>query len=463
MSSESHATPATQAQDPLTLMRSRAYVKALILAAIIGAPISAIAYGYLALVDWSQTYLFTELPGDLGLSTVPWWWPLPLLALSGLLVALSISRLPGNSGHSPALGFQAAGGPTMPAEIPGIVLASLATLALGAVLGPEAPLIALGSGLGAFAILRIQKGAPPNAVMLIATAGSFAAVSTLLGNPLIGAFLLLEAAGIGGAMLGVALLPGLLASGVGSLIFTGLDSLTGLGTFSLQIPNLPVFTTPTLALIGWAVVFGVLCPLIAWVIYSIARSLRPLVHARRIPVTIVLGLLVALCAIAFDAITGQGIEQVLFSGQSALPTLVSNPGAWTAGALALVILFKGLAYALSLSAFRGGPVFPSMFLGGALGVLAMNLPGMELVPAVAMGIGAMCVSMLRLPFTSVLLATLLMSSSGIAAMPLVIVAVVVAHVVMASLPAPRENLLGRTLASTRPAAVRQLRHLRRSP
>ena len=49
--------------------------------------------------------------------------------------------------------------------------------------------------------------------MLIATAGSFAAVSTLLGNPLVGAFLLLEAAGIGGAMLGVALLPGLLAAG----------------------------------------------------------------------------------------------------------------------------------------------------------------------------------------------------------------------------------------------------------
>jgi hypothetical protein len=282
--------------------------------------------------------------------------------------------------------------------------------------------------------------------MLIATAGSFAAVSTLLGNPLVGAFLLMEAAGIAGAMLGVALLPGLLAAGVGSLIFTGLNSLTGLGTFSLQIPNLPAFTTPTVALMGWAIAFGLVCPVLAWVIYSIARSLRPLVHARRIPVTIVIGLLVALCAIAFAALTDQGVEEVLFSGQSALPALVTNPGAWTAGALALVILFKGIAYALSLSAFRGGPVFPSMFIGGALGVLAMNLPGMELVPAVAMGIGAMCVSMLRLPFTSVLLATLLMSSSGIAAMPQVIVAVVVAHVVMASLPAPREDLLGRTLA-----------------
>jgi hypothetical protein len=438
--------PAAEPTDPMALMRSRAYVKALVLAAIIGAPVSAIAYGFLALVDWLQEYLFSDLPDTLGFASVPLWWPIPLLALSGLLVALSISRLPGNSGHSPARGFSAGGGPTMPAEIPGIVLAALATLALGAVLGPEAPLIALGSGLGAFAVLRLQKGAPPNAVMLMATAGSFAAVSTLLGNPLIGAFLLLEAAGIAGSMLGVALLPGLLAAGVGSLVFTGLNSLTGLGTFSLQIPNLPAFTTPTVALLGWAVAFGLVCPVIAWLIYTLARSLRPIVHARRIPVTIGLGVLVALCAVAFEALTDKGADQVLFSGQAALPSLVQNPGTWTAGALALVIVFKGLAYALSLSAFRGGPVFPSMFIGGALGVLAMNLPGMELVPAVAMGIGAMCVSMLRLPFTSVLLATLLMASAGIAAMPLVIVAVVVGHVTMASLPAPRENLFGATLA-----------------
>jgi len=51
-----------------------------------------------------------------------------------------------------------------------------------------------------------------------------------------------------------------------------------------------------------------------------------------------------------------------------------------------------------------------------------------MVAAVAMGIGAMCAVMLKLPTTSVLLATLLLFSDGLAVMPLVIVAVVVAHV-----------------------------------
>jgi len=48
-----------------------------------------------------------------------------------------------------------------------------------------------------------------------------------------------------------------------------------------------------------------------------------------------------------------------------------------------------------------------MFLGAAGGTVMSHLPGLPLVPAVAMGIGAMCVVMLGLPLTSVLLATLL--------------------------------------------------------
>jgi len=89
---------------------------------------------------------------------------------------------------------------------------------------------------------------------------------------------------------------------------------------------------------------------------------------------------------------------------------------------------KGLAYGLSLSGFRAGPVFPAIFMGADGGIALSHLPGLPMVAAVAMGIGAMCAVMLKLPTTSVLLATLLLFSDGLAVMPLVIVAVVVAHV-----------------------------------
>jgi len=96
-----------------------------------------------------------------------------------------------------------------------------------------------------------------------------------------------------------------------------------------------------------------------------------------------------------------------------------------------------LRYLTSLSGFRGGPVFPAMFIGAAGGTALSHLPGLTLVPGVAMGIGAMCAVMLRLPMTSVLLATLLLSSDALAVMPPTIVAVVVASVASARLmPAP---------------------------
>jgi hypothetical protein len=58
-----------------------------------------------------------------------------------------------------------------------------------------------------------------------------------------------------------------------------------------------------------------------------------------------------------------------------------------------------------------------------------------------MGIGAMCTVMLTLPLTSVLLATLLIASDGLAAMPLVIVAVVIAYVLTARLtPLPATSV-----------------------
>jgi H+/Cl- antiporter ClcA len=104
------------------------------------------------------------------------------------------------------------------------------------------------------------------------------------------------------------------------------------------------------------------------------------------------------------------------------------------------LVCKGVAYGVSLSSFRGGPTFPAMFLGAVGGVALSHLPGLPLVDGVAMGIGAMTVVMLRLPLTSVLLATLLLASDGLAVMPLAIVAVVVAYVASARLtPAPAQE------------------------
>ena len=427
---------APPAIDPVAVIRSRPYIAALILAAIAGIPISAIAYGFLALVAAIQKFVFSELPNNIFGTPAPAWWPVPWLVLSGLLTALTIRYLPGKGGHSPAFGFSAGGGPPLPRALPGIALAALTTLSLGAVLGPEAPLIAIGGGLGALAVRLAKKNAPPMASTVMASAGSFAAVSTLLGSPVLGAFLIMEAAGIGGATLSLVALPGLLASGVGALVFTGLDAWTGLGTFSLALPSVPPGVPPTVATMAWALVMGVVCALLAWVIRWLALWLRPTVHRSRILVTSALGLLIGLVAMGYQLASGRSFTEVLFSGQDAMPELVQNAAGTTLLTVLLLIGCKSLVYGFSLSAFRGGPVFPSMFIGAAVGIAASGLPGMDLAPAIGMGIGAMCSAMLRLPLTSTLLAVLLMGVDGVVVTPQVVVAVAVAFVMTYVLPAP---------------------------
>jgi H+/Cl- antiporter ClcA len=408
-----------------------------VLAAIIGVPVSAAAYFVLALVSRLEGWIFADLPHGLGFHGEPLWWPIPPLVLAGILVSLTIKYLPGQGGRPPADGFKAGGGAPAPVELPGIVLAALATLSLGVVLGPEAPLIALGGGLGVCAVRLVKRDAPATTSAVVAAAGSFAAIAALLGSPLLGAFLLMEASGLAGAVLELVLVPGLLAAGIGSLVFLGLNAWTGLGTFSLAIPHLPHVGQPTAAEFLWAVAIGVMAVPLGSAIRWLGLFLRPHVERRILPATPVLGLAVAGLAIAFAAGTGKGSSEVLFSGQSDLGPFISKSASYTLGALLLLMACKGLAYGVSLSGFRGGPTFPAMFLGAVGGVALSHLPGLPLVDGVAVGIGAMTAVMLRLPLTSVLLATLLLGSDGLAVMPLAIVAVVVAYVASARLaPTP---------------------------
>src|SRR3954466_1181064 len=88
---------------------------------------------------------------------------------------------------------------------------------------------------------------------------------------------------------------------------------------------------------------------------------------------------VAGLAILFTQVTDHDTSDVLFSGQNQLGPLITGAATYSVGALLLLVACKGLAYGVSLSSFRGGPVFPSMFLGAAGGIACSHLPGLPLV------------------------------------------------------------------------------------
>jgi H+/Cl- antiporter ClcA len=217
------SAPALSSEQADATIRSKRYAALLIVVAVIGVVVSLAAWCFLEGIYQIQQELYVHLPHAVGYQHgPPKWWPLPVLALGALLVALAITRLPGDGGHIPAKGLAMGGGPLGPKALSGVILAGLATVGSGLVLGPEAPLIALGSGVAVLTISLARRNFPQEALLIIAAAGSFSAVSFIFESPLLAAVLLIEATGIGGPRLRVIVVPGLLAAGIGSLVSIGM-------------------------------------------------------------------------------------------------------------------------------------------------------------------------------------------------------------------------------------------------
>jgi H+/Cl- antiporter ClcA len=414
--------------DPGALLRSKGFRRLLVLSAVIGVMVSLAAWCFLESIHALQQGVYEDLPDALGFSAQPWWWPVPVLASAGLIIAFAVVRLPGHGGHSPASGLES-GPPTTPIELPGVLLAALASIGLGLVLGPEAPLIGLGTGLALLAVQLSKRDTPDQAKLVLVAAASFAALATIFGSPIIGAVIIIEAAGLGGPTLPLVLLPGLIAAGIGSLVFTGVGSLAGLSSNAYAVAplSLPAYSTPQVTDIMWTIVLGVGAAVVTVAIIEIGRQTSRFVTKRPFVTYPLAAVVVALLAIAFSQATDQSANVVLFSGQEAMNAVVQQAGALALGTLGLIILFKGLAWGVSLGGARGGPTFPAIFIGIVAGLLASHLPGLNETPAVGVLIGAMAVSVLRLPLSAIVIA-LIVSQAGAAATPLIIVGVAVAYI-----------------------------------
>ena len=433
-------TDGSAALDPGALIRSREYRRLLVFAGLIGIVVSAGCWAFLESIHAVQQAVFTDLPDALGFTTSPWWWPLPVLAIAGVLIAFAIDRLPGTGGHEPAEGLKVGGPPTTPVQLPGVILAALASISLGLVLGPEAPLIALGAGMTLLVVGLMRQDVPDQAKVVLVAAAGFAALGTIFGSPIVGAIIIIEAAGLAGPTLPLVLLPGLIAAGIGSLVFVGVGSVTGLSTqaYAMAPLGLPSYPQPSVGDLLWTVVLAAVAAGLTFAIMVGGRKVEGLVTRRRFTLTVLAAIAIAGLAIAFAQITGQRAEAVLFSGQDEMGPVVSQAAGLTLGTLALLVVCKGVAWAISLGSARGGPTFPAIFLGVAGGLLASHLPGFAETPAVGVLVGAAVVSVLRLPLSAIVIA-LLVTQGGAGVAPLVIVGVAVAYIVVRTLDARFER------------------------
>ncbi|MDI2127688.1 chloride channel protein [Yinghuangia seranimata] len=418
------------------LLLSGGYPKILVAALLLGVPIAFASFFFVSFEHWLQNKVWNDLPDAVGYDRAPWWWPLPALLLAGLILAPIVTRMPGRGGHIPVHGLS--GGPPIgPREVTSVVLAALATLPLGVVLGPEAPLMGLGSGLALLVLAAARNPGGPKAAALLGTAGSTAAISTILGGPIVAAIMVVEAAGLGGTALTALLLPCLIATGAGAVVFTGFGEWTGLSTGGLSLPSVPPNATPDAGDFLWGIPVAVVIAAVVGGAHRLGLPVARWTAVNTASRTIACAVAAGVCITAYAVVTGRNPEEAALSGQIELGQLAANPHALSVGTLIALVLFKALAWGICLGSLRGGPIFPSLLLGAALGLAFSGLPGFGTTPALALGIATGCVVVTGLPLTSAVLATLLMGSDSSSQAPLIVISAVIGFIATRIAPPPK--------------------------
>lgn len=372
------------------------------------------AAAFLTIMSWGTDVIWEWLPAQFGLAEVPWWWVMVFLLVGALLV-IAAWRL-GEGMGSPLDGFHFDIGPSRAAAALSV---ALATLIFGAVLGPEAPLIVCGTVIGGF----VTRKKSPQIQQLAMALGGIAAIGTILGNPFIAAFMVLEFAALG-AMPRQILIPLFMALASGYLVLTGIGPFAGLGTLDLAVPGLTEVDRLTFVDLAVGLVVAVLAAIAVLISRQVGYATQKLAKARPAPTIIgaalVIGGLASFVMVVFD----QPYFMVPFSGETAMPSLIAETSAITVLA---IFVTKALAYGVSLgSGFRGGPIFPATFVGVGVGVfVGLIVTTTPISALVVTGIAASCAAMLKLPFSSGMLALVIGAGAGLVVTPLAIIGAVV--------------------------------------
>lgn len=383
---------------------ARALLPLLLPALAVGVGSSLVFLLVSRLAEELQRVLWQDLPDALGIGRYSVVWMLAVLTATGILVGLVVWRAPGHAGPDPAtLGLTAA--PLQPAVLPGLLAAAMLMLAGGPSLGPESPVIMANAALAFWLGRRLLPRRPDTLWPVLAEA---ATIGALFGTPVAAALVLSEA--LAGRPMQGALWDNLFAPLAAGAAGATTTALVAHPTFALGLPrsghprwtDLPavLVIASAAALLGLAAVYA-----FPYVHRAFARLGHPMVA---LPVGgLVLGLLGAL-----------GGPLTLFKGLSEVAELVRDPGRWTAGQFAAMAVVKLAALLIAASCgFRGGRIFPSVFVGAALGLAVHALvPAVSLAPAVAAGVLGMLLAVTRQGWLSLLTAAVLVSPPTVLAL-----------------------------------------------
>lgn len=389
-----------------------------------------------------QTALWTALPDAFGIDGASGWWIFLILTITGTAVGLTVWLLPGHAGPDSAT-TELVTTPLRPLVVPSLALAAVLGLAGGVSLGPENPIIAINASLLVALVARLWKRVPTELVLLMTAA---ATIGAMFGTPVAAALVftgIVAAAPGGGALWDRLFLP-LVAAAAGSLTMTLLSR----PQFGIPMPAYTTVHWPdAVAALVIATAAAVLGVLGAAVFPAVHRAF----HALRNPV------LVSLAGGAVLGVLGAiGGPVTLFKGLEQMGELVHDRAQYTAVQLLVIVVVKLAALLVAASAgFRGGRVFPAVFIGAAVGLLAQALvPGIPLPVAVSAGVLGMTVAVARDGWIAIFVA--LAVTQSVAVLPLMCLAILPAWLAVTRSPqwliVPRANADGLAAPALRPGA-----------
>lgn len=339
-------------------------------AVAIGIASSLILIVVMKIASVLQNLLWQRLPGTLGIAQDSPLWIIGVLTLTGIAVGLVIRFSQGHAGPDPAC-EPLIGAPVPPSALPGLIVALILGLAGGVSLGPEHPImtvnIALAVAIGARLLPRVNR----MEWTILASAGT---IGALFGTPVAAALIFSQTLnGSSEVPLWDRLFAPLMAAAAGALT-------TGLffhPHFSLPIAHYGQMEMTDI--LSGAIVAAIAIAAGMVAVWCLPR-LHAMMHQMKNPV-LVLG--IGGFILGIMGVIGGPVS--LFKGLDEMQQMVANQAFSTSDYFLLAVIKLAALVVAAASGFRGGRIFPAVFVGVALGLMLH-----EHVPAVPAAITVSC-------------------------------------------------------------------------
>ncbi|HAU5602149.1 TPA: ion channel protein [Citrobacter koseri] len=333
-------------------------------ALIIGIASSLVLIAVMKVASVLQRLLWEQIPVGLGIAHDSPVWIIGMLTFTGIMVGLVIRYSPGHAGPDPAT-EPLIGAPMNPVALPGLLIALILGLAGGVSLGPEHPIMAVNIALAVAIGARLFPRIGALDWTILASAGT---IGALFGTPVAAALIFSQTLNSSDdTPLWDRLFAPLMAAAAGSLT----TSLFFHPHFSLPIAH---YTQMRLSDIFSGAVVAAIAIAAGMVAVWCLPRLHSLVHRLKNPVLIlgIGGFMLGILGVLGGPLT-------LFKGLDEMQQLAFSQTLGATDYFMLAIVKLGALVIATACGFRGGRIFPAVFVGVALGL--MLHAHVEAVPA----------------------------------------------------------------------------------